>query len=121
MKMHLDCVPCIQQQVLQAARLATDNEEIQEQILRETLQILLQSDWTTRTTLMATKTQNIISRITGNPDPYSNLKSHYNQLALSLYPDLLAQINGSNNPLLTALKLSIAGNIIDFGANRFML
>ncbi len=118
MKMHLDCVPCLQRQVVQAARLATNDEKLQEQILRETLQALLQSDWSTRPTIMVATTQNIIAKITGNADPYLTIKSQYNHLALSLYSDLQAQINVSNDPLLTALKLSIAGNIIDFGTSR---
>ena len=88
MQMHLDCVPCIQQQILQAARLVTDNEKLQERILREVLEELIRSDWTTRTTIMATRTQQIIKNITGNGDPYSDLKEKYNQLALEMYPEL---------------------------------
>ena len=116
--MHLDCIPCIQQQVLQAARLVTDNEKLQEQILREVLEELIRSDWTTRTTIMATRTQQIIKNITGNDDPYSEPKAKYNQLALEMYPELQRLILNSEKPFSTALKLSIAGNIIDFGALR---
>jgi len=118
MQMHLDCVPCIQRQVLQASRLVTDDEKLHERILREVLEELIRSDWTTRTTIMATRTQQIIKNITGNGDPYSALKAKYNQLALEIYPELQQLVLKSEKPFLTALKLSIAGNIIDFGALR---
>ena len=118
MEMHLDCVPCIQQQVLQASRLVTEDEKLQERILREVLEEILRSDWTTRTTIMATRTQQIIRNITGNDDPYSKPKAKYNQLALDMYPKLQQIVLKSDNPFITALKLSIAGNIIDFGALR---
>jgi len=118
MRMHLDCVPCIQKQALQASRLVTDDEKIQERILREVLEELVRSDWITRTTIMASRTQQIIKNITGNADPYSKLKAKYNQLALDMYPKLQKLVLDSENPFLTSLKLSIAGNIIDFGVPK---
>ena len=69
MKMHLDCVPCIQRQVLQATRLVTDDETLQEQVLREVLDEFVKSNWATRTTVMATRTQQIIQGITWNSYP----------------------------------------------------
>jgi len=49
-------------------------------------------------------------------DPFYDVKKESNQLALDLYPELKKIVNESENPLITALKLSIAGNIIDYGA-----
>ncbi|MHA1994898.1 MAG: damage-control phosphatase ARMT1 family protein [Candidatus Hodarchaeales archaeon] len=116
MQIHLDCIPCIQKQVLQTARLATADKDIQKLILQETLQTILASEWNTRTILLAYETQAIVSRLTGNEDPYFNLKEKYNKFVLTLYPELQKMVQTSNNPLLTACKLAIAGNIIDFGA-----
>ncbi|PWI47827.1 hypothetical protein CEE45_09960 [Candidatus Heimdallarchaeota archaeon B3_Heim] len=116
MKMHLDCIPCIQKQVLQTARLATEDISVQKQILRETLQVIQKSDWNTRTILLAYETQAIISRITGNNDPYSEVKVKYNKMILDLYPDLQKEVKNAKDSLLTVSKLAIAGNIIDFGA-----
>ena len=105
---------------MQTAKLVTDDEEVQEQVLREALKIFLEVDWSIRTTIMATKMQQIITRITGESDPYKSIKSKYNKLALSQYSDYRDLVLSSNDPLLTAIKLSIAGNIIDFGApNKF--
>jgi len=37
MKTFLDCIPCFVRQALDSARLATDDEQIHEQVVRETL------------------------------------------------------------------------------------
>ena len=48
-------------------------------------------------------------------DPYQEVKRRYNDLALKLYPRLKELLDGAKEPLLTAIRLAIAGNIIDFG------
>jgi uncharacterized protein with ATP-grasp and redox domains len=78
--------------------------------------VLQKSEWNTRTILLAYETQAIVSRLTGNEDPYSELKAKYNKIVLDLYPQLQNRVQSGNDPLLTACKLAIAGNIIDFGA-----
>ncbi len=116
MKIHLDCIPCLQKQVLQAARLATEDSTIQKQILQEAMKTILNSDWETRTILLAYETQAIVSRLTGKDDPYTEVKKKYNRIVLNLYPELEEKVKNANDPLLMACKLAIAGNIIDFGA-----
>src|SRR5690606_18643008 len=46
---------------------------------------------------------------------YNLLKEKYNRAALEFYPKLAAIVEDSGDTLLTAAKLAIAGNIIDFG------
>ena len=48
-------------------------------------------------------------------DPYKKLKHKFNQIASKLIPLLKNEIAISNNPLLTAIKIAIMGNTIDFG------
>jgi uncharacterized protein with ATP-grasp and redox domains len=57
----------------------------------------------------------LIRELVGNNDPYHRIKKRFNNLALKLYPDLRKQIVGSDDRLETAIRLAIAGNIIDFG------
>jgi hypothetical protein len=59
----------------------------------------------------------IISKRTGIKDPYRKIKEKCTHQALSLYPELKKLINSSEDRLMTAIRISIAGNIIDFGAN----
>lgn len=51
----------------------------------------------------------------GNPDPYKEIKREQNAMALALEPELDALVAESDTPLLTAIRLAAAGNIIDLG------
>ena len=59
----------------------------------------------------------IISEITGIRDPFADIKKENTQKALSLYPHLKERIAISEDRLKMAVRMSIAGNVIDFGAN----
>ncbi|HNW52275.1 MAG TPA: ARMT1-like domain-containing protein [Prolixibacteraceae bacterium] len=49
-----------------------------------------------------------------NPDPFVVVKKQSNDLVLGMYPALKKLLQESENPYETALRLAIAGNIIDF-------
>lgn len=51
-------------------------------------------------------------------DPYKEIKHASTQAALGLYPKLRQLVSGSKDPLDTAIRISIAGNIIDFGVSE---
>ncbi len=56
-------------------------------------------------------------RITGVNNPYAKEKAESNSLSLSLYKKFRTKVLESANPFDMALRLAIAGNIIDYGAN----
>jgi uncharacterized protein with ATP-grasp and redox domains len=55
-----------------------------------------------------------IMRASGDRDPFSAAKKKQNAIALKLYPSLRSFAEESPEPLLTAVKLSIVGNAVDF-------
>ncbi|MFA5817847.1 MAG: ARMT1-like domain-containing protein [Bacteroidales bacterium] len=59
----------------------------------------------------------ILRSYTLNPDPYKRVKKENNDQALRMFPELENIIRQSKDPFDTALRLAIAGNIIDFAAN----
>ena len=59
----------------------------------------------------------ILKNYTHNPDPYRQEKKENNDQALGMFPDLEKMVKRSTDPFNTALRLAIAGNIIDFAAN----
>jgi len=59
-----------------------------------------------------------VSKITGVADPYKKVKESNIQEALSLYPELKENIRKSDNKLLTAIRIAIAGNVIDLGVGK---
>ena len=50
-----------------------------------------------------------------NPDPYREVKRRSNALALELYPTLKQRVRASADPFAAAVRVAIAGNVIDFG------
>lgn len=58
----------------------------------------------------------ILRSYTNNPDPYFFEKKQSNDIALSLYPKLKKQVLESENTFNKALRLAIAGNIMDYSA-----
>lgn len=117
MKTYFDCIPCAVRQVLDSVRLTTDDEQIQEQVLREALRLAGKLDFRQSPPAMAQKIHRFIREQTGVEDPYLEIKNCFNKSALQMYPDLKERIATSSDPLETAVRLAIAGNIIDFGVN----
>lgn len=60
----------------------------------------------------------LLKQYSNNPDPYQKEKKQSNDLVIGMYPELKDIIFQSGNYFDTALRLSIAGNIIDFGINN---
>lgn len=118
MKVNLDCIPCFQRQALQAVRFITDDERVHEQVLREVVKKLLELKWDSTPPEMAHEVHKLVRRLTKEKDPYKGVKRESNDLVLKLYPELKGNIDKSEDPLRTAIRLAIAGNIIDFGALR---
>ena len=95
--------------------MSTDDEALGERTLREVLSYLLHESWDKTTPEMGTNVHRIVKKITGNRDPYEKLKRQYNEMASNLYPKLKKVVESSEDSLLTAVKVAIAGNSIDFG------
>jgi uncharacterized protein with ATP-grasp and redox domains len=114
MKLNLDCIPCFQRQALQAVRFISDDEKLQERVLREVTKKLLESNWDLTPPELAHEVHSIVRRIANKKDPYKNVKRESNDSVLKLYPELKEKVKESRDPLRTAVRLAIAGNIIDF-------
>jgi len=67
--------------------------------------------------LFSLELHKILRSYTHNHDPYKEEKKKYNNQAISMLPELEYIIRQSVDPFSTALRLAIAGNIIDFAAN----
>lgn len=117
MKTYLDCFPCFINQALRAARLSTDDEKKIKMVLDEVGMMLKDIPLKNTPPESGRLIYRKISEITGNPDPYREIKRESTKKALLLYPSLKDQIERSRDRLLTAIRIAIAGNVIDFGAS----
>ena len=121
MKVHEDCFPCFIRQSVIALRLAgaSTGGELEGnpramRAISAALEYASAADITTTPAHGTTFMHRAIREALG-VDPYREIKDEYNQKALALYPSLRARIEESPDPLHTAVRLAIAGNIIDFG------
>jgi uncharacterized protein with ATP-grasp and redox domains len=117
MKTYFDCVPCAIRQVLDSVQMITDDEDVHEKVLREALGLWQRMDLRQSPPAMAQKIHRFVRQLTGVADPYLEVKERYNRLALAMLVPLRERVAASANPFETAVRLAIAGNIIDFGVN----
>ncbi len=117
MKTFLDCVPCIVRQTLDSVRLVSSDEAFHEKVLREVLQAAAEIDLHQTPPEMAQWIHRRIREQIGQDDPYRQIKDRFNRMAMELYPTLREWVEKSANQMETAVRLAIAGNVIDFGVN----
>jgi len=117
MKTYLDCIPCFFKQALFAARAALDDEEKIKQVLDRIGNLVSEIPLYNSPPETGREVYRIVREVTGVNDPFASLKAESIRKALSLYPFLKELVETSGDPLETAVRLAVAGNIIDFGAD----
>jgi len=120
MKTYLECIPCFIKQSLEASRMATDDERVHIEVLKEVMNHLKSISFTNSPPELSREVHGIIRDITKSEDPYKEIKETSNKSAKNQYPHLKKMLEESDDPLLMAIKLAIVGNVIDFGtSNRY--
>ena len=114
MKIYLDCYPCFLQQAIRAARLAEANEDQQFLVLQRTLSLLQSLPPDANPPEIGYQVYQIVRELVDTQDPYHETKIESTRQAMALYPQLKTMIRQSEDPLALAIRMSIAGNIIDF-------
>ncbi|NHI93411.1 MAG: DUF89 family protein, partial [Candidatus Lokiarchaeota archaeon] len=115
MKMNIECVICFQKQALRALK-DTEDINLKQRVLKSVMKMLLEEDWTKTPPELANKVYKIVKDLSGIEDPYKDLKQKSNESILRIYKKLEEECLDSPNPIQHALKLAVAGNIMDFGA-----
>ena len=118
MKTYLECIPCFFKQALFAAREATNDERKIKQVLDAVGSHLPEIPLDSPPPQTARTVYGVIREITGVSDPFKKLKEESIRAALRLYPKMKALVEGSDDPLFTATRIAIAGNVIDFGSHQ---
>ena len=117
MKTYLECVPCLVRQTIDTARQVSDDPTMHDSIMREALSTIARADLSLPPPVLGGVIQRIARVTTGNDDPYRAAKQACNRIALTMYPELEQRVLASRDPLETALRLAVAGNIIDFAVH----
>ncbi len=118
MKTYLDCIPCFVQQALRVGRLSTEDEKEIKNILDNVGSLIKDIPMESSPPEIAMYVYSKIKKITGNPDPFRKDKINHIKKAQKLYPHMKEILEESDDRLFTAVRLAIAGNIIDLGTAK---
>lgn len=118
MQTYIDCYPCVLRQAIEAARMANASPSQERKIVLETLDILKSLPEGATPPAIGSQAHRAVWEITGNQDPYAGVKREATDKALSMLPELHKIIDSAEDRLETAIRISIAGNIMDFGPNQ---
>ncbi len=117
LKVQPECIPCFFKQVVIALEPNALSRTEALEIIRQSLSLTAELPWNETpahtTTFVHRKVREALGR-----DPFEQRKKRYNRLAMGLYPQLKQQVHSAKDPLEVALKIAVAGNVIDFGIFR---
>lgn len=105
-------------QALDAARQLSADMAFHERILRDVLRWTSEMDLNQSPPALGQRIHRRLRELTGSNDPYRQAKTDQNLMALQLLPELEVMVAAAKDPLETAMRLSMAGNVIDLGVNR---
>lgn len=117
MKTCLDCIPCFFRQALRAGRIAQADDQILKQLLDEFGVMLGDLSLSCTPPEIAMHLYGRVRHLTGKDDPFHEIKRESTERALARYDSLKQLIVQADDRLLTAIRIAIAGNIIDFGVS----
>lgn len=116
MEVLLDCLSCSMRQLLDAARMSTDDKQLQTTIMDEGIAMLATYKSYRNSPELCRAMHGIVEKYTGNNDPYKPIKDRDVEAALKLYP-MLKHYAEDGDRLHRALKVSATGNVIDSAVN----
>lgn len=115
-----DCIPC----TMESCRRLTESDRIDaargEELLRRTAAYLENVDRRQTPPALAREMHRMFREILDDPDPYLDIKRRCNEQMLQRREELRRLAAEADDPFAVALRLAIAGNVIDFGAKHLM-
>jgi len=113
-----DCLVCIYNQALKTAKSLKCSDELTKKIMDDTAKILLKYDLNVTPPFIAKDVYKKIAKRVGKNDPLENIKAKSTKEAKKLRFFIKEMIKKSDDKLLASIKAAIAGNVIDFGAQK---
>jgi uncharacterized protein with ATP-grasp and redox domains len=114
----LECVPCTVQSCLRLVNDGSLTAPQKEDLLRRALTFLGEADWRQSPPALARELHVMLREATGDADPYLAIKERSNLAMLARADDLRKRLAAAADPFAMAVRLAVAGNVIDFGARH---
>lgn len=120
MNINYECLPCLSKQAVKLACKVTDNEELQKKIIKFGLEKISENAFIQSAPYVTAEIYKFGKEISGVRDPFEKEKKEFNIIAAKLIRDmnLEEKINTSKKAFDVGMRLSIAGNIIDFSLGK---
>lgn len=115
LRIRPECVPCTLSTGIRMIKLATQDPKLQRLATCELIRRFSNITWDEIPVDLSYIAQRIIEEMTGVHDPYRKIKRDSNLAVLKHYASLKENVRSATDPLEAAVKLAIAGNLIDFG------
>lgn len=115
MILNPDCIACSINGTLNLFKKGLLDPKHQEEILRRILEYYSKVDYNQLTISAGKQVKKIIQEVSGVSDPFKPLKDKFNKKAIEYCEKYELAIKNDSNPFDKAMRLAIAGNIIDFG------
>ena len=112
----LDCIHCAINQVINTTQIAGTPEPMRRELMQKALKLLSEFDPDTNNCIMIEAVYRMVCEAIGDPDPYRETRIFFDKEMMRLLPGLREHIAASGDPLRAAVRVSIAGNLIDLAA-----
>ena len=116
MNIDLECVTCIVNQSARVAYSINASDELSAKMTLHVENLSKEFSFTNNPPEIAAYVYEDLSRIANKVDLYDEVKTASTKKALSFKPLLQEKLKNSDNKLLTATKIAVAGNVIDLAA-----
>lgn len=118
MRVEPECATCAMRQVVSVARLVTADEDKIFEILKKAAAIMSEADWKRPPPLMGEEIYGMVADFTGVADLFRELKVRENRMVQEMLPEVRKMVEEADDSFLAAVKVSIAGNTLDPGAQE---
>ncbi len=115
MQTSLDCLPCLIRQTVSVIRTVCSDPQQQNFLMKSILEQAGSLDFEQPPPVLAKKIHQLIREKAGKVDLYLLDKQRQNATAMALLPDMRQRMKHATDPFEFALRLAIAGNVIDLG------
>lgn len=115
MNISLDCIPCIVNSFGRLLKQDHIPQDKHEEAMRQLLSFLASADYLKSPPELGREMHRLIREIIQNPDPYRDIKKASNRMMLDEIPRLRRLVEDADDKFQTALRLALAGNVIDYG------
>ncbi len=118
MNIYLDCIPCSINNYLRLIKTGIVPDNLKEPVLRELLKFFSEVDYHQSPPALGQKMHRMLREFSKNSDPYHEIKINNNRMMMEKVHDFRKIVEDSPDPFDTAVRLAIAGNVMDFGSHH---